>query len=377
MGMAASQARFLGLTARKSNVEYQGQQINQQRTALANESANLYNQMLNLDVPTPPVTTDYYKTSYTIDGSAPNYSSSDYKITKISKTYNNENEYSIDLSIEKEYSLPKTLTYTAGKATKEENQPYKAVTFDADGKRTETDATGVKYSIPLTANGKTRYLTYFPDCTNPLTGENKTLSINTNQIYEYVPGKDIDGFDTCYPEPDANKKYYFFKDADGNNHFMDEDDLTKLIDLNRASGDFGFEGIYTSTRTETTTVIGYLEKASESDRYSSITIKANSDENDIDYPKNLAGKTFPLSTTREYDENAYNDAYNDYEYNKTMYEKAISDINTKTEIIQKEDQQLELRLDQLDTEQNAIAKEMDSVSKVIEDNVEKTFDAFA
>ena len=38
MGMAASQARFLGLTARKSNVEYQVQQINQQRTSLANES---------------------------------------------------------------------------------------------------------------------------------------------------------------------------------------------------------------------------------------------------------------------------------------------------------------------------------------------------
>ena len=32
MGMAASQARFLSLTARKTNVEYEGQQINQQRT---------------------------------------------------------------------------------------------------------------------------------------------------------------------------------------------------------------------------------------------------------------------------------------------------------------------------------------------------------
>ena len=27
MGMAASQARYLGLTARKTNVEYEGQQI--------------------------------------------------------------------------------------------------------------------------------------------------------------------------------------------------------------------------------------------------------------------------------------------------------------------------------------------------------------
>ena len=64
MGMAASQARFLGLTARKTNVEFQGQQINQARTSLANESANLYNEMLALKVPVPPSVSDYYNTSY-------------------------------------------------------------------------------------------------------------------------------------------------------------------------------------------------------------------------------------------------------------------------------------------------------------------------
>ena len=65
MGMAASQARFLGLTARKSNTEYEGQQVNQQRTALANQSAGLFNQMLALEVPTPPSATNYYNLRYT------------------------------------------------------------------------------------------------------------------------------------------------------------------------------------------------------------------------------------------------------------------------------------------------------------------------
>ena len=37
MGLAASQARFLGLTARKSNIEYEAQQINQQRLSLADQ----------------------------------------------------------------------------------------------------------------------------------------------------------------------------------------------------------------------------------------------------------------------------------------------------------------------------------------------------
>lgn len=63
MGLAASQARFLTLTARKSNIEYQGQQINQQRTVLANKSADIVNKMLALDPPTPPTSSsnDYYR----------------------------------------------------------------------------------------------------------------------------------------------------------------------------------------------------------------------------------------------------------------------------------------------------------------------------
>ena len=74
---------------------------------------------------------------------------------------------------------------------------------------------------------------------------------------------------------------------------------------------------------------------------------------------------------------AYEDAMNQYLYKKAQYEKTIADINAKTSIIQKEDRTLELRLKQLDTEQNALATEMDAVKKVIKDNVEKTFKTFS
>ena len=73
MGMAASQARFLSLTARKTNVEYEGQQINQHRTTLSNESSNYYSQLCNLVVPTPPSSEDFTKTVYSfVDGSETN-----------------------------------------------------------------------------------------------------------------------------------------------------------------------------------------------------------------------------------------------------------------------------------------------------------------
>ena len=64
MGMAASQARWLALTARKTNVEYEGQQVNQARTALANISANTFNDLLALEVPTAPSTQDYTTFQY-------------------------------------------------------------------------------------------------------------------------------------------------------------------------------------------------------------------------------------------------------------------------------------------------------------------------
>ncbi len=67
MGIAASQARYLAITARKSNVEFQGQMVNQARTNLANESANIYNEMMNMKTPITPSVYDYYQDTNTID----------------------------------------------------------------------------------------------------------------------------------------------------------------------------------------------------------------------------------------------------------------------------------------------------------------------
>ena len=59
-----------------------------------------------------------------------------------------------------------------------------------------------------------------------------------------------------------------------------------------------------------------------------------------------------------------------------IYDQSIQEINAKIEIVQAEDRNLELRLKQLDTEQDAIQTEMDAVQKVIEKNVESTFKTF-
>ena len=73
MGMSASQARLLALTQRMSDIEFQGQQINQQRTTLSNQINALYNSLLEMDVPTPPSTNDYQKVVYTGNVGATKY----------------------------------------------------------------------------------------------------------------------------------------------------------------------------------------------------------------------------------------------------------------------------------------------------------------
>jgi len=108
MGLAASQARFLGLTARKSNVEYEGQQVNQQRTALANESASLYSQLANTTVPTPPDITKYYNTEYSF-----NYNGKTYTFSSL-PVRNSDGTYSLGLSYDKTVPAFEKLSSTLG-----------------------------------------------------------------------------------------------------------------------------------------------------------------------------------------------------------------------------------------------------------------------
>ena len=53
MGFAASQARLLILTAYKSDLEFQGQTINQIRMAIANSTGELFTLSANLDPNSP------------------------------------------------------------------------------------------------------------------------------------------------------------------------------------------------------------------------------------------------------------------------------------------------------------------------------------
>lgn len=383
MGMAASQARFLGLTARKSNVEYQVQQINQQRTSLANESAGLYNQMMELEVPTPPSVNAFAKTTYVLENTD-SFNSDNYTIANMSKTYANNGEYLVTLQ------------------TKETQKLARDYKFSFKGANTPTTTNEGKHSTIITMGRPDSAQTFQLACIqgmdengNPngmietaFDEEGKMKNIAKYQIYALPEDENqcssIDGYNECHKYAGGSNIGYYYQDENGINHFLTAEDLFGSEDENGVksggllSNDttttnddiFSFLSSYEYKKDTTIQVRAALEE-SDNGRLTSISIA-----DDDSYPEDLRNTTFALSATTVTDEAAYTQAYNDYEYEKGLYEKAMSDINAQTKEIQAKDQSLELKIKQLDTEQNAIQTEIDSVSKVIEDNIEKTFNIF-
>ncbi len=123
MGIAASQARYLYLTARQTNVEFEGQQINQARTNLANEEAGLFNEMLKVKSPVMP-------TLYTIKKQLEQWAANDPPGPKVADYAGGENDpqYKKDMEmwtqyVESGYDANKSYE-AAVMAYQAENQEY-------------------------------------------------------------------------------------------------------------------------------------------------------------------------------------------------------------------------------------------------------------
>ena len=341
MGMAASQARFLGLTARKTNVEYEGQQVNQQRTVLSNESAGLFNQMLELQVPTPPSATDYYNTRYVFDSMG-----EDFSITKFDTAAGSTNgTYNIVL----EYSALERKGYSSVPITQ---------------------------GTPMEFNGQTPTKIYLNGKEYEITPAD-TTGIDKGNIE--VINNAIRANDSLRnPEEDTYYKYVINQgEADERTYYISS------YDIERAQLPEDPSEMYTGGLTQYFAQDATVKKkanatatfqATSDGRFESVQITGVNNE---DLNEKLAGKTFELDLTQVDDTEGYEQAMKDCEYQKMVYERAIQDINARTEIIQQQDRTLELRLKQLDTEQEALKTEMDAVQEVIQKNVESTFKTFA
>ena len=339
MGMAASQARFLNLTARKTNIEYQGQQINQQRTVLSNESANLYNQMLVLSVPTPPNTNDYTKVEYTF--TVPG-SSEEATISQVTKVKGTDNQYTVA------YSYVTTEdAFNVCPTTNQVSVASNKVNFTDD--RYTSTKTYQTYQI-TTSSGKTVSLyKYENDATNKIhedaykstdicngSGEMYIANVGTNEkpIYQYFKGTELEKARAATAASDKKCSYY----TAGTREVPKSEYYTPCI----------------VTRDKQNRITGFTYT-----------------------PTSGNNQDFAVTTKTVTDDAAYNDAMNEYTYQNYLYEQEMNNINARTSIIQAQDKELELKLKQLDTEHNAVQTEMESVQSVVKKNSEDSFKTFA
>ena len=107
-------------------------------------------------------------------------------------------------------------------------------------------------------------------------------------------------------------------------------------------------------------------------RITTVSIPQYDTENNI-----IGYRDVELTAKTSTDEKAYQDAYNQYEYKQYEYDKAQQDVNRKTEIIQQEDRNLELKLQRLDNERTQITTEIEAVEKVIQENIESSYKTFS
>lgn len=349
MGMAASQARWISLAARKTNVEYEGQQINQARTALANQTSELWNRLYNMKVPTAPSTADFTTMQYSFEmGGTPEIIK---EVQDASYTDSDGIQYNSYVTYYSKISEYKGIRNTL---TNPQVQYVPA-----------TDTSSGYYMV---GTKKLACLSEVDRTDTSRTSVWGTYSAQLDQILEDWPdtqvAKDWKAFKDSGSAATLDNIYYW-TDLNGEVNYASKTASTSdSLDYCISDATAALHSYYSNYQSSTKEVSKYaIMEYDGSGRATSIQLEGSS-------------AVYELSTSTITDENAYNDAMNQYNYDQAVYEKNVQDINARTEQIQTEDRTLELRLKALDTEQNALQTEMEAVHKIISKNIESTFKTF-
>ena len=404
MGLSASQARLLSLTARQSNLEYEGQQINQQRTTLSNESSNYYNSLLEMEVPVPPSSNDYTKIVYsftiggnkaTIDETLPQedgngnttyivsyttelstigvQENTSYKTAASAKrTEGAVNEYNGNFNEKDTYYLStmnrvsqdelSELKKTAGTqgyvlGTTGDVDGANTIIIGADGYQISKD----QYKAIIDVDKKKACSFYIPDDGKDVNKQRYVLS------YAQIPNeKTFDEYkdkNTIFKYAEGNDKgFYSYKASSGNDYTVvdskyEESFINAGLNMNdyyqyEASSGIRFvkredvEGnLNNQSRTITTFAVSTID-VTKKNTLSGATVEFDSSGR-ISSITDEEGNTYTMTASTETDNQAYDDAYNQYEYNQYVYDQKQTEINANIEILQAQDKSLELRLSTL------------------------------
>ena len=413
MGLSASQGRMLLLTARKSDLEYRAQQISQKRLVLAQQLEEIAveyedatsNRQMKISLALAATNSENDTVNRTanltyatlISGTLNQFSSDDSGIQAYDRTANQEYASTtayrlVDaygaIVVSSEDEIPGTVSVTSSVPTaKDDDGVYRVGVQNSDGKK---EVTGGKYIvIPKDDNVKTA-LGSFLESSKDISTDN--LKIDTRDginMIEIVKG-------------DGSKVYYNYLTGE---EIKDENNISKFESSETASLVANSSSIPSSTLKKSVNVtieptLGADNKYSLLDEYGNVirryivdnTLKYGSSDinGTTDGPnylqdclrngKYLLEKGSIDAETKEVKWNSLSwdttanisDSYytEDDDKAKAKYDRLQTQI-------QNQDKKLELELDNIETQRSAVTTEVESVQKVIDDNIESSFKTFA
>lgn len=400
MGMSATQARYLSLVAQQSNLEYQGQQINQERSVLSQQVSELYNSLLNMQVPTPPSTTDYTKVQYegTLGATKFSIPANNIKPGKDGKycVTIQEKAYGDSLSLNKGFSIVSdgstklsgniyaASEFNNGNVTSdakyvyEENGTIRQITDEdyvtnEDGTRSLKE--GLTIFVPEDGGVITASIAGTATGTKVAGADCYTLdsALSSGAITQEVYSGFVNAIKNTFPQDGENaykpEDFYIFKDSSNTWHFALIKDVQNG-DESTITYDYIPNGEFTD---ETTYNPCGLTFDAGSGRITAVQIPVyNEDKTEI-----ISYSEISLEAVSVTDELAYQEAVQKYEYEQYEYDKRQQEINAKTEVIQQQDRNLELKLQRLDTQRQQITTEIEALEKVLQDNIEASYKTFS
>ncbi len=211
---------------------------------------------------------------------------------------------------------------------------------------------GMLKSISITSDNANGYST----------SSEYNLAVVTPSYTQYANSASVPGMTNV----DKNQALYQYTDAKGDKAYM-------YVSLDNLSDTY--QNSYADSVNVYENALSYVDGRTEiNEQDANIVLSSDGQITKITFAD---GTMVQPTVTTEMDQDAYDFAMVEYEYKKDVYEKAMNDANAKIKVIQAQDQKLEVRLKQLDTEQKALSTEIDAVKSVRDKSIEGSFKTFA
>ena len=360
MGMAASQARLLTITARLHDVEYKAQSIQNAKIQLATQSDQVYQDYLEALDATTLTVKDYNGNIITANFNTlcgRNAVDTGYKYALRSS----DNRLIVDDDIKEAYDNFMKTGY---------DDPYMFAMYAVNG--------NFGNSINLETIKQAEEAVYEENMNNGSDADDKMVEIERQMNSLTQDGK----LDYSNMTEEQQKEYDELEEAFRNLLYTSYADQIYYKNSERSLDDFDKEGF--------NYYVNIFKQIQQAGGCVAISDYGDDAANNSDWLQNMiqCGKITMDIVNTDDDGNVTfkttspsSDTYVSYttttEIDKTALAKAEAEYEHKTKEIDQKDKKYDMDLSKLETERTALTTEYESVKKVINDNIERTFGIFS